>query len=96
MTDLVLIATFEARPETNAELESRLAEMVALSTSEPGCGRYELHADREVPLRYVLIEIWANEASWDAHMATAHVLALVADASRLTSTEIGIQKLRRL
>jgi len=70
--------------------------MVALSTSEPGCNRYELHVDHEVPLRYVLIEAWANKASWDAHMITSHVLALVADASRLTSTETGIQKLRKL
>jgi quinol monooxygenase YgiN len=93
MAELVLVATFDARPGGVPQLAERLTEMVTLTRGEPGCLRYDLHADREHDNRFVFVETWADEDSWTLHMATTHVRALLADLPGLTVDGVQIQKL---
>jgi len=90
---LVLVATFDAAPDREDELAERLTEMVILTRPEPGCLRYDLHVDRDNDERFVFVETWADSASWDRHMETAHVRALLADAQRLTTKGAQLQQL---
>ena len=90
---LVLVATFDGAPDLKDELAERLTEMVTLTRPEPGCLRYDLHVDRANDERFVFVETWADSASWDRHMETPHVRALLADAQRLTTRGAQLQQL---
>lgn len=96
MPEVVLVATFEAVSGCGEELGGRLQEMVALTRGEDGCARYDLHVDRGNDERLVFVETWADEASWQRHMETDHVRALLADAPRLTVTGVRLQQLSPL
>lgn len=90
---LVLVATFQATPDTRVELLARLSEMVALTSAEPGCLRYDLHVDREDDTRFVFVETWATVGDWDRHMQTDHVLALLRDVPMLTTSGVQLTRL---
>lgn len=93
MGPLVLVATFDAGPDTRAELASRLTEMVVLSRPEPGCVRYDLHVARDDDHRFVFVETWADDTAWDVHMQTSHVQALLEDVPRLAVHGVQLQRL---
>lgn len=93
MTELVLVATFDARPNGARELAERLTDMVALSRGEPGCLRYDLHVDREHDNRFVFVETWASPESWERHMDTPHVRALLSRLPDLTLDGVRLQRL---
>jgi len=96
VTALTLVATFEARVDTREELERRLKEMVVCTTGEPGCVRYDLHVDVEEAHRFVFVETWADHAAWEKHMTTDHVARLLADAPRLTTAGVKLEKLLQI
>jgi quinol monooxygenase YgiN len=93
MAELVLVATFDARPGGARLLAERLTEMVAVTRREPGCVRYDLHVDREDGNRFVFVETWASQESWERHMGTPHVRALLSQLPELTLDGVRIQKL---
>lgn len=96
MTQLVLVATFQAVPRTRPELARRLEEMVTLSRCEPGCIRYDLHVDRSDEHRFVFVETWADDKAWAVHMQTPHVQALLEDALRLTAGGVHVRSLTQV
>jgi quinol monooxygenase YgiN len=91
---IVLVATFHARPETHDELYGRLLQMVELTVAEPGCLRYELHTNDADPMQFTFVETWASAAALAGHDDTAHVRAIISDVPRLTSRPLMIQRLR--
>lgn len=93
---IVLIATFQARPETRDELYTRLLEMVNLTVVEPGCLQYELHTNDADPMQFTFVETWASDAALAGHDDTVHVKAIISDIPRLTSQPLVIQRLRRV
>lgn len=93
MAELVLVATFDARPGGVRQLAERLTEMVAMTRGEPGCVRYDLHVDREDDNRFVFVETWASQESWERHMDTPHVRALLSELPQLTVDGVRLQKL---
>jgi quinol monooxygenase YgiN len=95
-TEIVLVATFHACPDTVDELTRRLVEMVALTLTEPGCLRYDLHVDVDDPCRLVFLETWADAAALVAHDMTQHVQAIRTDAPQLTTEPISVHRLRPL
>ena len=42
---------------------------------EPGCFRFDLHQDPEVPSRFYLYEVYRDEAAFQAHLEAPHFLA---------------------
>ena len=93
---IVLVATFHARPETRDELYTRLLEMVELTVVEPGCLQYELHTNDTDPMQFTFVETWASDAALAGHDDTSHVQAIISDIPRLTSRPLMIQRLRRV
>jgi (4S)-4-hydroxy-5-phosphonooxypentane-2,3-dione isomerase len=72
----VIIAEFEVKPD---QLE-RFLELAKTDASqsvanEPGCRQFDVTLDREQPNRVVLYEVYADEAAFDAHLATPHLAA---------------------
>ena len=41
---------------------------------EPGCFRFDLLRDAEVPTRFYLYEVYRDEAAFQAHLETPHFL----------------------
>lgn len=93
---IVLVATFHARPEARDELYGRLLEMVELTVVEPGCVQYELHTNHADPMQFTFVETWASAAALAGHDDSAHVRAIISDVPRLTSRPVIIQRLRRV
>lgn len=93
---IVLVATFHARPETRDELYRRLLEMVELTVVEPGCLQYELHTNDDDPMQFTFVETWASDDALAAHDNTTHVQAIIADVPLLTSRPLSVQRLRRV
>ena len=93
---IVLVATFHARPEARDELYGRLLEMVDLTVVEPGCVQYELHTNDADPMQFTFVETWASAAALAGHDDSAHVRAIISDVPRLTSRPVIIQRLRRV
>jgi quinol monooxygenase YgiN len=91
---VVLVAVFQARPETADELRQRLIEMVRYTRVEPGCLRYDLHQDHDDPCRFAFIETWASPAALAIHDQTDHVRSIYADLPRLTAGPLEILRLR--
>jgi quinol monooxygenase YgiN len=93
---IVLVATFQARPEARDELYGRLLEMVELTVVEPGCVEYALHTNDSDPMQFTFVETWASAAALAGHDASTHVRAILSDVPRLTSRPVIIRRLRRV
>ena len=73
---LSVVATITAQPEHRSAVHAALLAVVAQSRAEAGCLQYDLHAARDTPDRFVMIERWQDDATLDRHMATPHFAAL--------------------
>jgi quinol monooxygenase YgiN len=65
-----VIATLEARPESETDVEAALRVLLTHSRQEPGIRRYDLYRDSTRPATFHLIEASALEA----HRESAHYL----------------------
>lgn len=91
---VVLVAVFQARPDTVDELRGRLIAMVGYTRQEPGCLQYDLHEFHDDPFRFAFVETWTSEAALTQHDATAHVRAILADVPWLTAAPLVVHRLR--
>jgi quinol monooxygenase YgiN len=69
-----VIATLEARPERETEVEAALRVLLTHSRQEPGVRRYDLYRDSARSATFHLIEAYADEAALEAHRQSAHYL----------------------
>lgn len=66
---LIVAGSFEFDAgDRDAFVEARTPAMIATRT-EGGCLEYVMSADPVDPTRVILFERWADQASFDAHMA---------------------------
>jgi len=93
---IVLVASFDARPETRVELLARLHELARLTTRETGCLQYELHENVADPNRFAFVETWADAAALSSHDRSDHVQAMIRDVPRLATGPVVIDRLRKL
>jgi quinol monooxygenase YgiN len=71
-----LTATVKALNGQEAAVRSALLELVAPSRGEAGCLCYNLHESKDTPGLFIFYEQWADQAAFDAHIATPHFLGL--------------------
>ena len=69
-----VIATLQARPERESDVEAALCVLLTHSRQEPGTRRYDLYRDSTRPATFHLIEAYADEAALEAHRESAHYL----------------------
>jgi quinol monooxygenase YgiN len=78
---LVMLATLKPLPEHRLAVAEALKTLVAAAQLEKGMECFALFSTDD---DFIIIEQWADEASWDAHVAAASSLAaLEAVAGRL-------------
>lgn len=75
---MMILASVRAKSGQGELVKTGLQALVEPSRAEAGCGRYELFATNDPDVLLVLEE-WQDQAALDAHMATAHFQAFVAE-----------------
>lgn len=67
-----IVALLTARPDRLEDLRSLLENMIGPSRAEQGNLRYDLWQDQATPQRFVLDELYVDEAAIAAHRLTPH------------------------
>lgn len=83
-----IVAILAARPGKTNELKALVLGMVAASRAEPGNLRWDVWQDQAEPGRFVLDELYKDEAAVAAHRETAHFrdyLARINDLAERTA-----------
>lgn len=73
-----IVALLTARPGKTAELEALLHTLQATSRAEPGNLRWDIWRDQANSDRFVLDELYADNAAVSAHRETPHFKAYLA------------------
>jgi quinol monooxygenase YgiN len=76
---LHVIARAVARPEEASRVRREFEALVAPTRAEPGCLRYELFVDGENAGNFLFVQEYADEAAFEAHLASAHVKKMLDD-----------------
>ena len=80
---LLITAVFTAKPGKAQDLEDLLRGMTGPSRAEPGNLRYDLWQDQTDPGRFVLDELYENDAAVAAHRAAPHFQTYLAKIDHL-------------
>lgn len=83
-----IVALLAARPGKADALEALLDDMVDPCRAEPGNIRWDVWRDKAEPGRFVLDELYVDDAAIAAHRETAHFrhyLAVIADLADRTA-----------
>jgi len=80
---ITVIATFQANPGKEAELQKALTSLIAPTRLEAGCINYDLHVSSEYPSRFLFHETWTSRAHLDAHLQSVHVKVMFPRVSEL-------------
>lgn len=82
--EFVLLVTVDVDP-ANLDSFIALARKNAETSvrDEPGCHRFEVFTDPQMPGRVHFCEVYADEASFGSHMKAAHVGAFFQAATQL-------------
>ncbi|WP_311269598.1 putative quinol monooxygenase [Sphingobium sp. WCS2017Hpa-17] len=80
---LKIVAILTARPGKAEALRALLDAMLAPSRAEPGNLRYDLWRDQAEPTRFVLDELYVDDAAIAAHRASPHFQTYLATISDL-------------
>ena len=75
-TPIITVAVLEPQPDQVAAVEDALRAAVRAAHSEAGCHRYPLHRTADEPVRFVMVEQWADAVAFAAHMAGDGITAL--------------------
>lgn len=78
MAQITIVAESKAKPGQAAAVRTALATCARASRAEPGNVVYQPLEDAERPGRFIVYEIWQDEAAVAFHNQTAHFAALVA------------------
>ena len=77
MKTVTVVATFQAKPGKEAELQKALISLVAPTRKEAGCLNYDLHASPEDSSKFLFHENWTTKAALDAHLQNDQIKALL-------------------
>jgi quinol monooxygenase YgiN len=91
-----VVAEVRAKPGKEAELRAITLPLVAQVRAEPNNLLYFLHEDRETPGHFVFYEIFATQADFEAHNATAHVQAWFARLPDLAEGGVKVVRMEIL
>lgn len=86
----VVVAVATAKAGMEAELGSRLRGVAEASWEEPGVVTYAVHDIVDQPGQFMMVEVYASDQAFDDHLATAHVVALIADMPSLAEGELAV------
>jgi len=85
-----IVAVLTARPGNELALEELLRGMVVPSREEPGNLRWDIWQDAAHPGRFVLDELYQDEAAVAAHRATPHFQHYLATVDSLADRQAHV------
>ncbi|MET3985393.1 putative quinol monooxygenase [Streptomyces sp. PvR034] len=77
------LARLRARPGQEAAVRAQALSLVAPTRSEPGNVSYRPYEDPLDPGAWIVVEEWADAASWEAHLASPHLAGALARTAAL-------------
>ena len=84
MTAFAIIVDFHLRPGARAEFRRLIDANARISAeTEPGCHRFDVMEPHGEADRVMLYEIYADEAAFAGHMASAHFIQFDAESTPL-------------
>lgn len=84
---LLITGTVRLPPDALNEARPVMSRMIYASRAEDGCFEYAYAEDVLVPGLIHVKELWRDQASLDAHFASAHIAAWRAEWPRLGITD---------
>jgi autoinducer 2-degrading protein len=69
---LIVHVHVHVRPESVEAFKAATLENARASVKEPGVARFDVVQSNDDPTRFVLVEVYKNEAAPDAHKRTTH------------------------
>jgi len=91
-----VLARITARADTADKVRQVLVELAEQSRTETGCVAYTLFQRSDDPVLFQTVEQWRDGAAVDAHMASKHVGAAVAQVGALLAAPPEILRFDRL
>ena len=76
---VVLIASWVANEGEEERVLGLLQELAPVSREEPGCLLYQPCRARDEPRRFLIFEVYADQAALEAHGESEHFRRLVLD-----------------
>jgi quinol monooxygenase YgiN len=73
MSEVSVVAISIAKPGYEERLKQALEALVEPVRREPGVLQYDLHQDRKEGRRFVVVERWKDDASFQAHVIAPHI-----------------------
>lgn len=92
---LYVVARAMARASAESEVRAQFEALVEPTRAEPGCRRYELLINEENPAEFVFVQEYEHEAAFEAHLASAHVTAMLKVVLPLLAEPPDIRRYRR-
>ncbi len=93
MSELHVVATIPARPESAADIRTVLQTLAEATRQEEGCLAYDLYESAAAPGTFVTVERWRGQADLDAHMSSPHLAEAFAPAGNHLAGEVPIHPL---
>jgi quinol monooxygenase YgiN len=91
-----VVAEVRAKPGKERELREATLMLVEKVRAEPNNILYFLHEDRQAPGHFIFYEIFASQADFEAHNATAHVQAWFARLPELADGGVKVVRMEIL
>lgn len=95
-SDVHVVAEIIAKPGSEDALRALFTPFAAGVPEEPGCKKYQLLESRTTPGHFITIEVWADQASLDAHMKTPEITAAIPQLTPLLAKPFVITPLKTL
>lgn len=89
---LVVVAVAKAQSGKEEELGSRLEGVARASWLEPGVVSYAVHDLVDSSGEFMMVEVYQDQAAFDAHLEADHVKALVADLGSLVEGDLVVHQ----
>ena len=83
MSNVIVIATFQAKPGSESAVQEALQDVIAQTHAEEGCRTYALHVSNADPAQMVIVERWDDQAALQAHFTQPYIAALGEQAGAL-------------
>ncbi|MDJ0393528.1 putative quinol monooxygenase [Rhodococcus sp. G-MC3] len=94
LSDLKVVATITAKPESVDAVRAGLAALAAETLHEDGNVSYELFESGSEPGTFVTIEVWRSEDDLAAHMQSPHLQKALGEFGEHLAAPPAIHPLR--
>ena len=85
-----LVATFTVKADQHDAFVAAMQANVEASRQEPGVIVYRSYQSSADPLTFVNVELYADKAAFDAHLATPHVAKISEEFKTILARDIEV------